>query len=299
MVGLLRFWGGDIDQAYMAQLIFLGVCNLAGQWLYPIFGGYLYSAVELYGRKMTKKLLLHIGTTKTGNTSIHQALVHAKAKGDLGQVCYPLWRGDLHQARMAAVYCPDELSTLLPSLRGRYPPRDKCFRRMLQKYRKFIFKELRSAESAIISAETFSHLFSSMHAEMLREDLKALGYTEFHIVLYVRDPADFYLSSTSQSLRMSDEQPFIKDPLKFRYEFLRIAETWEQVFPGQLIVRKYPTASHFDVLEDFSNLLERRMGIVLPCHSIRKNSSLSTEAMQVLHDYRQTFWAARVRHQIL
>ena len=73
----------------MAQLIFLGVCNLAGQWLYPIFGGYLYSAVELYGRKMTKKLLLHIGTTKTGNTSIHQALVHAKAKGDLGQVCYP------------------------------------------------------------------------------------------------------------------------------------------------------------------------------------------------------------------
>lgn len=237
-----------------------------------------------------KTLLLHIGTTKTGNTSIHRSLVRAQTEGQLGPVCYPRWKGELHQARMAVLYCPEELGEMLPSLRERYPASDRSFKRMLRQYRDFVFQELRSANTAILSAETFSHMFSRPLAIRLRDDMESLGFRQFHVVLYVRDPADYYLSSMSQSLRMSDGPPFIKDPASFRYEFLRIADTWEHAFPGRLVVRKYPSDPHQDVIEDFSSVLERLLGVSLPQIPARSNTSISAEAMQILDDYRRTFW---------
>jgi len=227
---------------------------------------------------------------KTGNTSIHNSLASAQADGSLGGVCYPRWRGDLHQARMSALYCADLLGEMLPSLRERYPSSDRRFKRMLQQYRAFVFRELRETNKAIISAETFGQLFSHRLASQLRDDLESLGFREFHIVLYVRDPADYYLSRTYQNLRMSDEPPFIKDPATFHYEWIQIADTWEQVFPGRLIVRKYPLDPERDVIEDFSSVLKERLGVSLARIPGRSNTSLSAEAMHILDDYRRTFW---------
>ncbi len=236
---------------------------------------------------MAKSVVIHIGTTKTGSTSIQHSLSRARRSGDLGPVCYPLWKNDNHQQRLAVLYLPLEELDLFPSLRERYPAAERDFRKMRRKYREFLFRELRSADKAIISAEVLSHLFTPERATALRDDLADAGFREFRILLYVRDPADYYLSSMNQSLRMSDDLPLIKDPATFRYDFLRIAQSWEDVFPGDVFVRKYDR--NLDVVDDFSGLLESSLGVSFPRRPLRKNYTLSSEGMQILQDYRETF----------
>jgi hypothetical protein len=133
-------------------------------------------------------------------------------------------------------------------------------------------------------------MFSAPHASLLRQDLESLGFRDFHVVLYVRDPADYFLSFMQQFLKASDPQPFIKDPVSWRYRFRRITEMWEQVFPDRLIVRKFPSDTHEDVVEDFASLLMQHLGVTLPRVTLRENTSLSAEGMQILQDYRETFW---------
>jgi hypothetical protein len=45
-----------------------------------------------------------------------------------------------------------------------------------------------------------------------------------------------------------------------------------------------------DISDDFCNLLEGKLGVSLPPLTKRYNTSLSAEAMQILLDYRQSFW---------
>lgn len=236
-----------------------------------------------------KTALIHIGTMKTGNTSLHHGLAMAGANGLLGKVAYPRWRGELHQARMAALYSFERMGELLPSQRERYPEDEGRFRQELQAYRKFVFAELRRASSAIISAEPFAHLFSADMALALRRDLETAGFRSFRIVLYVRDPADYYLSITNQSLRMTTTTALVEDPASFRYPFLPIADVWERAFPAEVVVRKYPGGSGAEVFEDFNAVLMDTFGITIPRISVRKNTGLSAEAMQIMLDYRTAF----------
>ena len=53
---------------------------------------------------MPKTALLHIGTSKTGTTSIQKWLAHAQQHGKLAPVRYPLWGSDSNHQRLVAVY---------------------------------------------------------------------------------------------------------------------------------------------------------------------------------------------------
>ena len=226
---------------------------------------------------------------KTGNTSLHHGLAHAKAKGLLGMIAYPQWQGEFHQARMAVLYGAEKLSKTLPSLRERYPTDEGRFRQMLRAYRKSVFTQLQRSSGAIISAETFAHLFSGEMALALRRDLEAAGFRRFKVVLYVRDPADYYLSITNQNMRMTTMTPLVEDPATFRYPFLDMSDAWEAAFPGELTVRKYPGPSSTEVFDDFNVVLNETFGIAIPLIPVRKNTSLSAEAMQVMEAYRNAF----------
>jgi hypothetical protein len=234
-----------------------------------------------------KTALIHIGTPKTGTTSIQQCLANGQANGSLGPVCYPLWRGELNNQRLAMLYRPH--ADLPRWMRAAYPADDSRFDEMRREYAVFIFGQLRSAAGAILSAETLSAQFTATNARALRNDLESLGFRRFHVLLYVRDPADYYLSMTSQWLKSTAEPPFVKDPATFIYEFRECSEAWELAFPGSLIVRKYPTGMH-DVLEDFADVLKEKMGVSIPHLPMRMNTTISAEAMQILQDYRQTYW---------
>lgn len=232
---------------------------------------------------MTKTALLHIGTPKTGTSSIQDCLARARVDGSLGRICYPLWADDLYQLRLAALYVPEETWT-----RRFYPMR----RREIERYRRFLFGKLRASNSAILSAEVMSWFFPPPAVARLRADLESVGFRNFHVVLYIRDPADFYLSVTQQHLRepVHSAAPFVEDPATFAYGFRRIAETWEQVFPGRLIVRRFPTDPRHDVVDDFAAVLHQCLGVGLHRVPTRSNATLSAEGMQILQDYRETYW---------
>jgi hypothetical protein len=236
---------------------------------------------------VSKPVLLHIGTPKTGSTSIQDCLARAELDGGLGNVRYPLWGNDRHHVRLAPLYRP--YHDLPPWGRHEFPADDWRFQRMRRQFRRFFFDELRSAGGAIISAEGLGGFAPELVAR-LRSDLESVGFNEFYIVLYVRDPADFFLSRTQQRLKTASEPQFVEDPVSFRYEFARAAETWEQIFPGRLVIRRFPTGEEHDVVDDFAAVLDECLGITLPKTSQRMNTTLSAEAMQILQDYRLAFW---------
>jgi hypothetical protein len=236
---------------------------------------------------MPKTVLLHIGTAKTGTSSIQKWLARAQQHGKLVPVGYPLWGGECDHERLVVLYKSYE--DLPPPRRQSYGPGGRSYTRMRERYREFLFDELRAASGAVISAESLCD-FSPLLAAKLREDFESLGFREFHVVLYVRDPAELFLSSTQQRLKRTVAPPFVRDPASFKYNFLQMAETWEQAFPGRLIVRKFFSGASQNVIEDFSSLLEQYLGVTLPAVSLRENTSLSAEGMQILQDYRETFW---------
>lgn len=233
-----------------------------------------------------KTALLHIGTSKTGTTSIQESLAHAETQGALSPCRYPLWRLDRNHNRLTTLYLPYRD---LPQIwHARYPHDDNRFSLARRRYRRFLFRALQSSQGAILSGESLSNYFSASVAGRFREDLESLGFGKFHIVLYIRDPADFYLSRTQQVLKWSFyPTTVVADPVSFRYQFRRMAETWEQVFPGSVIVRRFPGGWQGDVIDDFTGLLGEHLGITLPRAADRLNTTVSAEAMAVLQDYRQ------------
>lgn len=235
----------------------------------------------------SKTVLLHIGTPKTGTTSIQEYLSGAEMAGTLRPYRYPLFRGDRDHNRLTTLYLTHE-DQPAPRL-VEFPRDDERYRRTCSRYREFLFEALRSSGGAILSGEALGNSFAPPTVVHLRRDLESSGFREFHIVLSIRDPADFYLSRTQSILKLPLQRgPLVADPVSFRYRFRRIAENWEQVFPGRVIVRCYPRGTRHDVVEDFSELLRNRLGIKLPRASIRLNTTVSAEAMVVLQNYRQS-----------
>lgn len=231
-----------------------------------------------------KTALLHIGTPKTGTTSIQRWLANAQDDGSLAPVRYPLWAGGHNHQRLVSLYKPYE--DLPPGFRQNYGPSGESYRRMRERYRAFLFDELSAASGAVLSGESLCDLLSPLLAARLRVDLESLGFREFHVVLYIRDPADYFLSVTQQDLKIAVRSPIVQDPAIFRYEFLRMAETWEQAFPGKLIIRKFPTDQGHDIIDDFAVVMQQCFGTAPPRVPLRMNTTYSAEAMKIMQDYR-------------
>lgn len=238
------------------------------------------------GREMSKTLLLHIGTRKTGTTSIQWTL--AGAVDHLGSFCYPLFEDDRDQNRLITLYLGhDELPL---HWREAYPSDDRRFQDMRRRYRRLLFDQLESASSAVISAEALSSFLTPAATRRLRDDLQAIGYRDVHVILYVRDPADYFLSFLQQVLKVtSPSAPMGPHPASFTYDFRRIAQTWEQSFPGNVVIRGFPGTGGSDVVQDFAGLVQQYLGVSLPPSTRRMNTTISAEGMQILQDYRLLF----------
>ena len=236
---------------------------------------------------MKSGVVLHIGTRKTGTSSIQEALAQAQECGRLGPAHYPMPDGDRHHARLANVYLPH--ARIPPADWTTYPHDDERFATAQRSYRESFFGNLGPAKSVIVSSETLAAL-STEEAARLRADFRAVGFGDFRIVLYVRDPADYYLSHVQQVLKASSS---VADPTTFRYEFRQIAMTWERAFPGQLTVRHYRSDTEYDVVQDFSDVLQGSLGVSLPPITTRLNTTMSAEGMDVLQLYRSQFWSGQ------
>jgi len=246
------------------------------------------SAVQLVKRReqpVSGRMILHIGTHKTGSTSIQRALALAEVSGDLRPVRYPVVDGDDRHHRLAWSYLPYQ--RWRPNERAGYPADNTRRAAMFDKYRRAVFGQLRTTKRAVLSSEGFVWL-SADEIRLLRKDLEDAGFDEFRVVVYVRDPADYYLSATQEDIKRSCQ---VENPMAFKYRVRHTIDAWEEIFPGSLCVRQYFADPSFNVVPDFSGVVQDYLGVKLPPAQLRANVSMSAEGMEILQRYRLRFWS--------
>jgi hypothetical protein len=132
-------------------------------------------------QKSMKSILIHIGTPKTGSTSIQKWLADAQDQGKLKHLSYPLWKGGYNHQQLVSIYKSyDELSA---PMRYAYGPEGRPYQRKQEQYRKFLFQALQADRNAIISSESLCGLLPIQNIKKIRNELENAGFYEFHILL--------------------------------------------------------------------------------------------------------------------
>lgn len=231
------------------------------------------------------KLLLHIGTGKTGTTSIQRTLSSASRAGVMREVAYPRLRGHNHNF-LAALYQPTD--QLPRRITARYESDPRSLERDVREFRERLALTLSENESVILSAE-YLYVFDDASVRRFRDDLDDFGVDGVRVVAYVRDPASYYLSFVQQTIKASST---FEAPETFRYEFIDVLDRWSAQFPD-VVVRPFQTEQLLDgdVVRDFLAVAEDHFGseVIEPDDlEVRVvNESVSAEAMVVLRRYMQ------------
>jgi hypothetical protein len=130
-----------------------------------------------------KAVLIHIGTRKTGSTSTQNML--ADAREDISHIRYILIGRDRNQNRLITLY----------PRRNQWPlhwhdvDAETC-----RRYCQFISADFSSPGDAMISGAALSRWLTPAAVQALMDSLESFGFRRFHLTLYLRDPADYYLS---------------------------------------------------------------------------------------------------------
>ncbi|TVR07366.1 MAG: hypothetical protein EA395_12915 [Phormidium sp. GEM2.Bin31] len=153
-----------------------------------------------------------------------------------------------------------------------------------------LFEKLKNSEKIILSSEYLED-FSLSQIQEFCSDLKGLGKVEFRVLIYVREPAAYYLSHVQQELKASSR---FSVPQNFKYNFLKTIQLWSSVFSRKNIEvrlfqpQKFPQKS---VIVDFQNFASDFFQVKMELEStIYLNRSLSAEGIVVLQNYRKLFY---------
>lgn len=236
------------------------------------------------------KVLLHVGTGKTGTSSIQRSLQRAADHDHLVGVSYPATRATNHN-ELAAVYKPsDRLPRITANKQRRNP---QGFARRVNGFRQELFDALATGGDAIVSAEYLAG-FEVEQAEAFRQDLAAAGVNEIRVVLYVREPASYYLSYVQQRLKASHQ---FSPPRRFAYQFSKALKTWRTIDPD-LVVRPFvrDQLHEQNVVADLLREAARFFGHAVATDDFEylgANESISAEGMVLLQRYRSRYYSDR------
>ena len=209
---------------------------------------------------LTRKLIIHIGTEKTGTSSI-QTFLRDHRRHLMGQkVLYPRAPGDLNHTRLSAYAMDDERREDVHFSTGVRTDDDlKRFRvRLHRKLRAEIAR--RSPDCVVVSDEHFhSRLRSTRELERLRDLLEPLAQT-IEVVVYLRRQDEMAASAYASHLKFGSCLPPIDAYLEgvegddAYYQLEALVDRWRGVFGrDQVTARVFERARLHDgdVLEDF------------------------------------------------
>ena len=219
------------------------------------------------------EVIIHCGFPKTGSTSIQKTL-HENSELLIEKgTFYPYTKHQHHSILLAS------LLDFWPREYGTYS--DNRFKRACKTSSDAwteIHKQIRAKEPSrvIISSE---HLTKTERIEAIKNQFSDYSCT-FHIVAYLRDPCDLYLSRVQQQIKYS--KYFVK-PSSLNYSTrskrLKIGEdrlTLRPYFKNQL---------HNEcVIEDFLKTcgLEELISLI---KKINSNTTISSEGMQLMQNF--------------
>lgn len=229
------------------------------------------------------RIILHIGTGKTGTSSIQESLFRAREKLLENGILYPDIPGFTNQnflAMAAAQGVPREYQAELGyDLETLIQESKKCWDMVKSD------AEKADAKTVILSGEYFfSHGNPTFWKNLI--STKFGPNSEIEVICYVRAVEPYYISAIQQHIKGGHniEYPYTM-PLFDRLE------KWNQ--SGTLTVREFSREKLIDgdVVSDFLETCELGQDIVPLNARKRVNETISAESMSIIVDYRRTLHA--------
>ncbi len=226
-----------------------------------------------------KKLYLHIGSPKTGTTSIQKTFFdNRKALKEQGYT----YSGNTYN---------DHLFFFATKSSARDWPRQfkgvdkKALQNKLNSYFTSIEKDFKSADDRqqIISTE---YLFLS-NAEYIGNVIDYLKkfFSEIKVLVFIRSPEEYYRSMQQQTIKA---RSYITSPAVFQYNFKNVIEAWGKVCNLEVI--------EYQPEKDSCEELCKKIGVnfnKLSGPEVKTNTSISIEQMVLLEKIQQNLYQKR------
>jgi len=238
---------------------------------------------------MAKKFVLHIGTEKTGTTSIQNYLWNVRPALEANGWLYSTSLGPGPHIKLTA--CCLDFSPQAPLLKALGISSEAQFTKHCEKTLKHFQSEVEKStcENVLLSDEHINvHLSTSSELKRLNALLSQFGSVA-KILLYFRRQDHLYMSMKSEALKNSIffahnlQHPIHSfHILPYRFNYVKIVENIKTAFPqSQLFVRPYIDSSEFDVLNDFKHALDLEH-LPASASTARRNLSLPQSAFHSL-----------------
>jgi hypothetical protein len=239
---------------------------------------------------MARDLILHIGTTKTGSTSIQAVLARNRAALAAQGVLYPKSPGDAQHDLLAYALMENHVlrNRLDTSLWMGLSPEVR-----IAQFRQEFADEIRGAppgiKQVIVSTE-FIYILLRQPSEVQRlHDLLAPLFDTIKVVIYLRRQDAHFTSLYTQLLRSGEV--VAPDQLKMRprplheLDYQKMLDRWVAVFGRAAIVPRLfeqQGDGRFDAVQDFLGLC----GVTLPAaaETVESNTSMDMAGQLLLVD---------------
>jgi|GEM_PF-1035256 len=239
---------------------------------------------------MARDLVLHIGMSKTGSTSIQKVLSRQRPAMLAQGFYYPESPGYELHGYLAFAATTD--------LRQLNPPDKPIWQGMSPVLRLRKFREEFAAEMAaipanvkriIVSDEKFSMMLLDRQSVQNLHDMLKPYADSFTVVLYLRRPDQHFVSLYTQLLRRGDarrpDQFDLEAIAKRDYDYAALVERWAEVFgAASLRLRLFERVpgQKFDVVEDFLAICELKLAALPEDRSRSANPSINLAGQIIL-----------------
>ena len=234
-------------------------------------------------------LILHIGTEKTGSTSIQNFLKNNETHlNNLGYFLPKIFGKYNHYLLPFAFYDSYKNDSIVKSL-GLSEDND-----LFKAKQKDLLKQLETEckknnnYTWIITSELLSSRLTSINEINLLSKFLRSNFNTIKVVLYLRDPVEFYVSFVHEQIKWGHESnsDLFSEEIINKYisltDYKKLINNWISAFSyEELVLRNYNTKSDFDVVADFKNLINIRE-INHNKYEFFENASLSYFAIECL-----------------
>lgn len=230
------------------------------------------------------KLLLHIGSSKTGTTSIQNFFVSNADKLLEKGILYPVKNSVAANHILLAAGFVRHNSIPIPHSRIYQENFDK-YKSDFIRFKKALDKDIKNFKPKllVLSAEQLFRDFSRVSAIQFSDFLRPY-FNEIEVVAYVRDPVSDYTSRAAQQIRTGKlmRTPAVRDVRS-------VLEYYESQFPGCVRVNAFDREKLFDgdVVADFlTKYAPEAMDIYKASQPVVYNESLPAELLLELQEAR-------------
>ncbi|WP_141441387.1 hypothetical protein [Vreelandella titanicae] len=228
-----------------------------------------------------KKALIHIGSGKTGTSSIQSALFNIPDHQKL-PFSYPIIHGNGHQS-LEVLF--KDYTRISRGLKTQFEKNVKY-----EKFKEDFACSLNSyTKDALLLSSEFMFSFNLDEIKRLKKYLVDKGFDTFKVVAYLRNPSSYYMSFVQQKIKAAYNIP---SPFKYKVKYATTINNWMSVFGDNICIREFDRASMVggDVLKDFSIVINDFFNGDLLLQGKTDNESISSEGMVVLQEFRKFFF---------